>query len=534
MYRVIIVDDEAVIRQGIKKIIQRFAPAWEVVGEAEDGVSGLQQIFRLQPDLVILDFRMPSLNGLECCERIAAQSPRIHRLILTAYQDFQLAKQAIQHGVLGFLNKPLDRGELLDTLGKAAALVDREREELAQLSSLRQTIRQAAPLAQQLYYQHCLFGHDMNDLEQFIVDTGYRLPIDPDSDQVVVLAVSPDWIERDSFTAFDIELFMYALTKFVQEWYADQPQCFILQDHAGQIIVILSYPADRSEGATEQTAEQADKLRADIVACFKRTVTVGMSRIYPFADTPKAYQEASLSVTYRFVRGGDQVLSPAKLQVEQHLPVRLLEQMEVSLAFLMHGSEEAAYDALDQVTSSGHIGPAQLKRIIVHYMLRLAVQMKQMDLDINETSGKSLQMWLSELEGTATHASLISKIRIMIHELCQSILQERSMLDLRTVGKAKQYVRDYLSDGVSLQTVADHMGMNASYFSRWFKYSTNRNFVDFLKECRIEKAKELLKQGAYGLQEISTRIGYADVKHFYRVFKELTGYTPSEYKKHFM
>jgi len=534
MYRVIIVDDEVVIRQGIKKIIQRFAPDWEVVGEAEDGVSGLQQIFRLQPDLVILDVRMPGLTGIECCEEIAAKSPRIHRIILTAYQDFQLAKQAIHHGVMEFITKPLDREELLQTLKKVGALVDAERQEQELLSSLQHTVRQAAPLAQQLYYQQFLFGHDINDLEQFIVDTGYSLPFKHDSDEVIVLAVSPDWIEKDSFSPFDIELFRYALTKFVQEWYAGQPQSFILQDHAGQIIVILSYDAERAENAMQQAAELADRLRADILTYFKRTVTVGISSKYSFVDTPKAYQEASLAVTYRFVYGGDQVLSLGTLEVEQHLPVQLLEQIEVSLDNLMHGNEQDAYDALDRVTSSERIGPVELKRIIVHYMLRLAVQIKQMDLDINETSGKSLQMWLSELEGTVTHASLMNKIKVMIHELCQWILQERSHLDLKSVEKAKQHVRDYLSEGVSLQSVADYMGMNASYFSRWFKYSTNRNFVDFLKECRIDKAKELLQEGSHNLQEISAQIGYADAKHFYRVFKELTGYTPSEYKKHFV
>jgi two-component system response regulator YesN len=533
MYRIIIVDDEAVIRQGIKKILQRFAPNWEVVGEAEDGVSGLQQILRLQPDLVILDVRMPGLTGIECCEEIAVKSPRIHRILLTAYQDFQLAKQAIHHGVLEFITKPLDREVLLQTLIRVEALIDTERQEQAQLSSLQHTIRQVAPLAQQFYYQQFLFGHDINDLEQFIVNTGYPVPFKQDSDQAILLAVSPDWIEKDVFSDFDVELFMYALTKFVQEWFAEQPQGFILQDHAGQIIVIFSYAADNMEFAVQQTLQLANELKADIRTYFKRTATIGISSMHSFVETPKAYQEASLAVTYRIVYGGDQVLSLNSVHSERNIPVHLLEQMEVSLEQLMHGNEQASYDALDKVTSSERIGPNELKRIIVHYMLRLAVQIKQMDLDINQTSGKSLQTWLFELESAVTHSSLMDKIKEMIHELCTSILKERSHLDFRLVEKAKQHVKDYLSEGVSLQSAADYLGMNASYFSRWFKYSTNGNFVDFLKECRIEKAKELLLQSNHSQQEISKQIGYADVKHYYRVFKERTGYTPSDYKKAF-
>jgi two-component system response regulator YesN len=534
MYRVIIVDDETVIRQGIKKILQRFAPNWEVVGEAEDGVSGLQQILRLKPDLAILDVRMPGLTGIECCQEIAAKSPRIHRIILTAYQNFQLAKQAIHHGVLEFITKPLDREELLQTLMRVEALVDEERQDQAQLNSLQHTVRQAAPLAQQLYYQQFLFGHDFNDLEQFMVNTGYSVPLKQDSDQVVLLAVSPDWIEKDAFSDFDVELFMYALTKFAQEWYAEQPHGIILQDHAGQIIVILSYAADSTEFALQQATQLANELKGGIRTYFKRTVTIGISSLHSFAETFKAYQEASLAVTYRIVYGGNQVLSLNILHSERNIPVHLLEQMEVSLEYLMHGNEHNAYETLEEITSSERIAPIELKRIIVHYMLRLAVQIKQMDLDINQTSGKSLQIWLSELESAVTHSSLMDKIKEMIHELCNSIILERSHLDLRLVEKAKQHVKDYLSEGISLQSAADYLGMNASYFSRWFKYSTNGNFVDFVKECRIEKAKELLQQGAHNLQGISAQIGYADVKHFYRVFKERTGYTPSEYKKHFI
>ncbi|GLX68604.1 response regulator [Paenibacillus glycanilyticus] len=533
MYRVILVDDEAIIRQGIKKIIQRFAPDWEVVGEAEDGVSGLQQVVRLQPDLVILDFRMPGLNGLECCERIAAESVRVHRIILTAYQDFRIAKEAIRHGVSGFITKPLDRAELLDTLAATSAVIDREREEQQQLSLLQHTVRKAAPLAQQLYVQHYLTGHDIYELEQFIVESGYGLPFATGSDHVVVLAVSPDWIEKGSFSPFDVELFLYALTKFVQEWFANKPRSYVLQDHAGQIIVIHSYSAHEKELADRRTAELAELLRADIAESFKRTVSVGMSSIRPIADSPRAYQEASLAVSYRFVYGSDQLLSPDKLEADKQLPLRMLEQMEASIEQLLQGNEDAAYAMLGRIVFSEPIAPAQLKRFIVHYMLRLAVQMKQMDLDVNETSGKPLSIWLSELEDTATRESLMSKLKAIIHQLCQSILKERSLVDLKSAEKAKQYVRDYLADGVSLQAAADHMGMNASYFSRWFKYATGRNFVDYLKDCRIEKAKELLQRGSYSLQEISTLIGYADVKYFCRVFKELTGSTPSEYKKRF-
>ncbi|MBD2843945.1 response regulator [Paenibacillus sp. IB182496] len=531
MYRVIIADDEFVIRQGIRKIIARFAPDWEVIGEAEDGVSALRQIFRLQPDLVILDFRMPGQNGLACCRAIAAQSPRIHRIILTAYPDFQLAKEAIHHGVLEFITKPLDRQELLEALRKSAVRIERERAHQGELRTLRRAVRQAEPLARQLYGQHALLGHDIQELEAFIVGAGAALPFDRETDRVIVLAVSPDWIERDAYSAFDIELFLYALTKCAQEWYADLDGTLVLQDQAAQVIVIARCaPGASADEAAAHAAAQAERLRADIAALFNRTVTVGVSAAHAFSSAPAAYREATLAVGYRYVYGGDRVLAVSRIQAEQELPELPLGQLEHSLTLLLQGREEPARGALEQAISAVALGPQGLKRLLVHYVLRLATELTQRGYAPG-LDGKPWQTWLAELERSATRATLSERLGLLIGQVCRLVEPEQRPPDLAAAQKAQQYVRDYLGEGVSLQTAADYMGMNASYFSRWFKRAVGRNFVDYLKACRIEEAKRLLREEACTMQEISSRIGYADVKHFYRVFKDTVGCTPSEFKK---
>jgi len=205
--------------------------------------------------------------------------------------------------------------------------------------------------------------------------------------------------------------------------------------------------------------------------------------------------------------------------------------LELSLEQLLLGNEQGAFSIIDKLTTAEQILPVELQRVIIHYLLRLGAQLKLMDLDIYEISGKSLEDWLIELEATVTRSSLMSKIKSLIHELSHVVEQERSAPDTPLSEKVKQYVMQYLADGVSLQSVADRFGMNASYFSRWFKFETGQNFVVFLKDTRIARAKSLIEQGRNSMQEISQLIGYADIKHFYRVFKEYTGYSPSEYKK---
>lgn len=532
MYRVIVVDDEASIRQGIRKILQRFAPQWELVGEAEDGVTAMRDILRLQPDLVILDHRMPGRSGIECCEQIAAQAPHIHRILLTAYQEFQLAKQAISYGVAEFITKPLDRNELLQTLDKLAQAIDHERSERARLDALRQSLKKAAPLAEKLYYQHFIFGQDDQELAQLLLEVGYPPLRDRDGHALLVFAISPDWIEPHRFSHADEELFRYALTKFVQEWYAGDDRCYVLQDHIGQVVVLMSRAAAEPDLPAAARRSAAD-LKQAIERGFRRAVTIGMSGPYRFAEAPRAYQDASLAVTYRLVCGGGQLLSLPELRGDKkmNLSSGLAEQIELSLEQLLLGNGEEALAVFDRLTGADRVMPVELHRVMTHYMLRLGAQLKLMDLDLTAISGQSLEDWLQALESAVTRASLMDMIGALLRRLSETIRQEQSAADAPLLQKVQQFVADSLADGVSLQSVADRFGMNASYFSRRFKYETGRNFVAFLKECRMERAKALIEQNERSLQEISELIGYADIKHFYRVFKEHTSYSPTEYKR---
>jgi two-component system response regulator YesN len=260
-------------------------------------------------------------------------------------------------------------------------------------------------------------------------------------------------------------------------------------------------------------------------------VTVGISGIRRLSDAPQAYQEASLAVTYRLIHGGDSVVMLPALESEGALTDTIYEQLELSLEQLLLGQEQEAYAILDQLTRSEQIMPTLLHRIVLHYLLRVGAQLRLMDLDVREMTGKPLEEWLAELESSLTRATMMSRMRMLMQPVAREVRRERDAADTPLVDKIKSYVMQVLGDGVSLQSVADRFGMNASYFSRWFKYETGQNFVVFLREARVARAKALMEQGGFTVQEISQQVGYADSKHFYRVFKEYTGYSPSDYKR---
>ena len=112
MTRVLIVDDEKYVRMGIKSETDWSLIGCEVVGEAANGIEGLEAAETLRPDLVISDIRMPKMDGIEMAEKIIEKNPKTKVIFLTAYNEFEYARQAIRIGVSDYLLKPFQDGEL--------------------------------------------------------------------------------------------------------------------------------------------------------------------------------------------------------------------------------------------------------------------------------------------------------------------------------------------------------------------------------------------------------------------------------------
>lgn len=98
------------------------------------------------------------------------------------------------------------------------------------------------------------------------------------------------------------------------------------------------------------------------------------------------------------------------------------------------------------------------------------------------------------------------------------------------VDRIRQYIQENYSQDITLEVVAGAVGMNASYLSRFFKQHTGSNFLDYLSEVRVEKAIGYLTDATVRIGEICDLVGYRTPQHFYKIFKQYTGYTPSEYR----
>lgn len=340
MYRILIADDEPMIRIGLQKLVEQSGQPIAGIRTAENGVQALERIREERPDFLFTDIRMPRMDGLELCKQVAEMDADIQTVVISGYSDFEYAQKCVSYGVKEYLLKPINKKAINEVLEKLARARDRQR-----------------------------------------------------SDTFVPVTLLEQWVA------------------------GLEQRIWTLQE--------------------EELAQQLSRIGSEL-------------------------------------RGYG--LKTARMKdVLEELNVLLLRRLNTRDVFALESSLELAGASEEE------------------------------------------EAWRLFVDAAGT--------------LCQELKTRRKGRIKDPVEEAKHYIEEHLAEEVSLDEVADFIGLNASYFSQLFKQSTHETFVQYRTRRRMEKAKKLLQQPHYRITDISGEVGYADHPHFTKTFKKYAGCLPSEYRQ---
>lgn len=500
MYKILFVDDERNVLEYLP-----LAICWEELGitqifTASDAESALRIVKREKPDIAMVDVEMPGKNGLDFCKEAQDIHASIILVILSAFDRFDYAKKAISIGVNDYLLKPVDEKELLHLMIKIVSDLEQSRR-----SNMEKKTRQARAMEKTVEdFLQKLFHHEKpaedpeNDMlnlydYQYVAlfmqgngDSGdCRHVLEESVDGESLLVSSKNgiyavlWKNSPVSTEEKIGRIRRKLERErVQMWIAGvETQA---QEKLSQALVRcfdklerLSFMADREE----MRNGQADFCRVDI----------------PLPDIQEGLkilsEERDISLLREEIR---RFMDEAFLQCVE--PVCICEMiLEVFIALKMYLTKNWQQDAV-----------SVLRRLDIVTLMRCGTQ---------ENLYGIVDQYLKEL------AFFVEQ-------------QHKAYGDLYIVRIAKKYTKqNYQKQELSLQEVADAVGISRTYFSKLFKDTTGEKYWDYLSRCRIEKAKELLLNTNLGQAEISEKVGYSSEFHFSRKFKEIVGMSPNKFRK---
>lgn len=540
MYSLLIVDDEPLTREYMRLNVPLIHSGWTVAGEAEDGAGALEFLEEKKVDLVITDIKMPVMDGLELCRRISQKHPGLKIVILSGYDDFAYAREALLYGVNAYLLKPIVKEDLKDALDDISKkLLTLKNEELAYRSLINLSIDSKAHIAKK--FLQALVNESTVEIKT-LYPLVYRMKISfmEGEGAVLILAPNEEALIDSGLPASDISIYRYILNQAATE--------IVEKGHSGQ--TFLDSDENTCILVSGDEAETVKKSCADIIA----TVNSFMLENTPLSVTAclgtpisdilqlsQSYKSARLLLTCSLIPEkrhlytyGDRRINAELKQADEVIgAIRLLKSGFIEGNEMNYGPALAKLSELINCSSMRSV-----LRCGVYIIRSIAALKTDCSAENAEGAMKMLQSFSKNNDRELSKNAVVKLYRGIIGHLSGSYSDDevagRSKSpfdDENIIDQAKDYIYLHYQEPVSLALIAENIGISSSYLSQLFHKTAGESYIQFLTRVRMEQAAKLLR--AYPGEKISNiceKVGYMGVKHFTYVFKQYYNVTPGEYQ----
>lgn len=522
MLRVMIVDDEAIIRKGIATLVDWHALDCTVVCEAGNGLEAREQLETANPHIVITDVRMPRLNGIELAEYIHSREMGIQVILLTAHADFAYAQSAIQFGVVDFVVKSTDPiGNVQKAVAKAKRKIVQEQEKATELAKNRSEMTET-------FFKDVIAG--VLSAPETIRERMQSLNIQLTNFHMLLFEQDSSSQHRDS--SDKQEHFYVSVKNYVAHAFKEYPYYFVCTGRQS-FCLLLQTPRDHDSAALKKLQSACEEIAAVARNLLYCTLHIGISRLHNGIDEVSAsHHEALQALAARFYDDDKSVYLygvhdgavTASFGEKEYID-RIMRNIEAANA-------QEAIQILNELMERQKTSRQSIERIKNTSILICSLCSKLVDseyLNHNDIAGSVDDPYPKILQAKSIHAVkeiVKNRITAVSGHLCDSAKMSNDLIN-----KAMAFIKENYNKPLGLQQVADHVHVNSSYLSRLFSKETGSTFIDVINKLRIEKAKELLLNTNLKTFEVANEVGIQDSTYFIRLFKKYTNQRPQDYKR---
>ena len=531
--KVFLVEDEMVIRNGIVKSINWEKEGYRLVGEASDGELAYPMILKEKPDILLTDIKMPFMDGLELSRLVKQELPDTKILIFSGYDEFEYAKEAIRIGVTEYLLKPVSSEQLLEVMRRISKQIEQDREEREMLRQYQEDMKENVERERQNFFSHVIRGE---------VSIG-------------------EAVKNGKKYGMDLSAGFYSIILFK---IFSTPEENIVSEHIWKICEKIETKVDEISYAyyfqrgidgwvfllTAESKEQMEERQKNLCDCLaeimknERKVEYfgGIGKpVERIRNLGQSFRDAERIFAERFTRQSNQFLSGfEKMDVYKDDEFQIKDLGDVGKSremiekFLNNGTKEELEEFMD--TYFIRMKEDKLQSTLMRQYIIMDIYIVIMSFcEKIDAVNHDYQQETEKLKSTIQNMNSVSEIRSYITYMLNQAIELRDSISKKRyadiIKAAEKMISEhYMSEEISLNSVADSVGMSPSYFSSVFSKESGKTFVEFLTETRKEKAKELLMCSALKTSEIGYEVGYKDPHYFSYIFKKTQGCSPKDYR----
>lgn len=526
MYRIMLADDEGIMLEALKNIItSNFGDECEIA-TAKTGRAVVELAESFRPDIAFMDIQMPGINGIQAIKEIQKYNQRTIFIVISAYDKFSYAKEAINLGVLEYLTKPVNKRVVIDVCMKAMRKVDEARQKRSDDLKIREKLETVVPILESGYLYNILLAdsfHNYNDnYRQFLVieeKYGFMIVLEfGDSEENGVLTNAVGISVR-------AEKFYPQLREIAKEFF----HCLVGPVMGNRVVLLVPY--EKSAIDYDERVHILTKTRNMVYKLETRTDSrfrAGIGRIKEEDNLRESYSEA-----LQALREADSHVVhvndiPTGQENEEDYPEELESRyLRNAMKRDIAGTSECVDKIFEWMDGhcSGSIEEMQIRA------LELLIKLEQKAVASGRLRNRQKKHYIQELRNCTDRQILKKWFWEQTRDISRSVEENQERQSESVMEKAKKYIRENFQKELTLDEVSKIVDISPYYFSKLFKQETGENFIEYLTKIRMKNAEMLLRDSHYSIKEVCIMSGYGDPNYFSRIFKKYEGVTPSEYRE---
>lgn len=544
MLKMLIVEDEKWEREGLLGFLDWKSFGLDVVETACDGIEGLDKAEKIHPDIIITDIKMPVMDGISMSKKIKASLPQVKIIILTGYDDFQLAKEAISFKADAYILKPLEEEEIIPVLQNIVDECRKEKEKSAKEDRIRKQLDESLRIAKAMFFNDLINGNvDIERLNQQLSELGINASSHGEYVIAIIKIVKAPGEGRGTESPEDaaapgIDEIVSLVANIMQERLVFSLQ-FVKED---QIIFCFSSPPDDNGLLGSKMGEVYRTIHNAPGVAF----VMGIGEPAAINDISHSYAQAEQAANFGiFWSSFEMIYFHQVASQRSEFAGKMSEFLIKSDYFskqLTHSvrtsNKEKLFELLREMFEYIRENPGADRDFIVSYLQSIinetAIFLYNLNKGFEHSSANTCRDQGIHLAGLLSLRSMEHTLTLFFEDALQKINEKKNDRDELIVNKVIEMIEQrYMSD-LGLQIIAREVFLSPNYLGNIFKKYTGKTFNDYLCECRMKKAKELLKSPENKVNLVASEVGIPNTSYFCTIFKNTYGMAPGEYQKRFL
>jgi len=527
-YKVLLVDDEPEVIEAVIRKMDWQGIGFEVIGHAQNGEEALEMAESNVPDVVMTDIKMPFMDGLTLARLLKEKYGEIKVIIFSGFDEFEYAREAIKLEVEEYILKPIKLDELTVIFQRMRETLDRERAEQTNLNMLKEYYQRSLPFLQDQFYIGLMEGRiGAEEIEDFCRD--YQIALKAPYYAVSVLLFQQ---EKKSEQIMERNLMQFSLKKLADEGLQGsfRYESFLYLDQ----IVYITMLEDRTQ--IKEYTDKMDRICKLAGRILKLNATAGIGTVCESLDTlQNSYAGAKNAAFFGEGHGGDQAIYIDYLQPMDGKNADLNDKgIQTIIREIRVGDQESLEKAIEDFVgglNKMHMPVAQFHIVLMELLAELYKMAVAYQVDTAEIFGADMDFYrlINQFTGTEAIKKWLVESALSIRK---HVSRERKNSSKIMIDKAVEYLKEHFSDSdLSVEKICGVLNVSAAYFCTIFKKETQKTFLNYLTDVRMEEAIRLLDTTEEKSYVISEMVGYAEPNYFSYVFKKKYGMAPSKYRK---